>query len=54
VQIEKRFRANYKITTLKKHMKMEEANKVKLLDRLSKLNNEAFTFRHQHDIQGVK
>jgi hypothetical protein len=50
VQIEKGFKANYKIATLKEHLKMEKANKDKFLDKLSKLSNEAFTFRHQQDI----
>jgi len=50
MQIEKRFRANYKIATLKEHLEMEKANKEKFLDKLSKLSNEAFTFKHQQNI----
>jgi hypothetical protein len=53
VQIEG-LRVNYKITTLKAHLKMERANKEKLLDMLSKFNDEAFTFKHQQNIQGVE
>jgi hypothetical protein len=50
VQIEKGFKANYKIATLKEHLKMEKANKDKFLDKLSELSNEAFTLKHQQDI----
>jgi hypothetical protein len=31
---------NYKITIMEEHMKMEKVNKERLLDRLSKLNDE--------------
>jgi len=35
-------------------MKIEKVDKEKLLDRLSELNDEAFTLKHQQDIQGVE
>lgn len=54
VQIEKGFRTNCKMTTLKEHLKMERANKERLLDRLNELSDEAFTLKHHQDIQGVK
>jgi hypothetical protein len=51
VQIEEgRLRPNYKITTFKKHLKMEKINKKKFLNRLGELSVEALTLRHQHDI----
>jgi hypothetical protein len=46
VQIEKGFKVNYKITTLKEHLKMEKTDKEKFLDRLSVFSDEAFTLRH--------
>jgi heme oxygenase len=54
MQIEKGFRMNYKMTTLKEHLKMERANKERLLDRLNELSDEAFMLKHHQDIQGVK
>lgn len=53
VQIEKGFKTNYKMATLKKHLKMERANKERFLDRLNELNDEAFTLIHHQDIQGA-
>ncbi len=47
MQIKIRFRSNYKITTLKEHLKMERENKEKLMDRLNELSDEAFTLKHQ-------
>jgi len=44
MQIKEGFRKSYK--TLKKHLKMERANKERFLDRLSVLNDKALTFRH--------
>jgi hypothetical protein len=54
VQIKGGLMVNYKITTLKEHLKMERPDKEKFLDRLNKLNDEAFTFRHQDDVYGAK
>jgi len=53
VKIEGR-QKSYKIGTLEEHMKIEKVDKEKLLNRLNELNDEAFTFRHQQDIQGVE
>jgi hypothetical protein len=46
IQIEEGHRRNYNITTLEEHLKMERVDKDKLLDRLSKLSDEIFTFMH--------
>jgi hypothetical protein len=46
VQIKESLKANNKIATLKKHLKMERIDKEKLLDRLHKLSDEAFTLKH--------
>ncbi len=54
VQIEESLHKSYKIGILEEHMKIEKVDKEKLLDRLSELNDEAFTLRHQQDIQGVE
>ncbi len=50
VQIEKGFKTNYKMATLKEHLKMERANKERLLYQLNELSDEAFTFIHHQDI----
>ncbi len=50
VQIEEGLKGNYKIATLEEHLKMEKANKEKLLHRLSEFSDEAFTLRHLQDI----
>ncbi len=52
IQIEEGLRRNYNITSLEEHLKMERVDKDKLLDRLSKLNDEIFTFMHHQGIQG--
>jgi RIO-like serine/threonine protein kinase len=54
IQIKEGLRRNYKIATLEEHLKIERMDKEKLLDRLNELNDEAFTLRNQHDIQGAK
>jgi hypothetical protein len=54
VQIEKGFRTNYKMAILKEHLKMERANKDRLLDRLNEWSDEPFTLRHHQDVQGAK
>jgi hypothetical protein len=50
VHIEEGLKANFKIAILKKHLKMEKVDKEKLLDRLSELNDDAFTPKYQQDI----
>jgi len=46
IQIKEGLNKSYKIATLKKHLKMEKANKERLLDRLSELSDKAFTLKH--------
>jgi hypothetical protein len=52
--LKKGLKKSYKIATLEKHLKIEKVGKEKLLDRLNELNDEAFTFKHQQNVQGVK
>jgi predicted type IV restriction endonuclease len=50
VQIEEGLKMKYKITTLKDHLQMERVDKESFLNKLSELNDEAFTLRHQQGI----